>query len=209
LQAPAAYIERFSEVDDIYRRYYSAMVSNMDDNIGRVLDILKETGQMENTIIWFISDNGGYTEQYFGHADNGRLRGEKGQIFEGGIRIPATVCWEGRIGPGQVISQPAVNIDVLPTLLDILSSGHENTNMNFDGISLVPVLMNNVNIERDIFWQYRNQRALRRGDWKLYEDELYNLKDDIGEQNDLAGTNMEIFNDLLKAHEEYMNSMQN
>ena len=206
LQAPAEDLERFAHLDDIYRQYYSAMVANMDDNIGRLLDFLEDSGQMENTIIWFISDNGGYSINYFAHADNGPLKGEKGQIREGGIRIPTTLCWKGSIKPGQVIDQPSANIDILPTLLDILMPDHSGGN-EFDGISLLPVLLNNEELERDIFWQYRNERAYRRGDWKLFGDELYNLRKDIGEENNLAGSYPDIFNELVKAHQNKLNSI--
>lgn len=199
LQAPQEYLDRFSHVTDIYRRYYAAMVSNLDDNIGRVLDFLETSGQLDNTLIWFISDNGGYSETLFKHASNGVLTGQKGQLAEGGIRVPALVCWKNRIKRKQLISQPYVNTDILPTLLEIAGGGDEFV---FDGISLAPVLFGNGAPQQDIFWHFNGQKAFRRGDWKMRDDRLYNLSLDPSEQTDLSGTHPDVLEDLRSAWNE-------
>mgnify|MGYP000294407735 CR=1 FL=1 len=188
LQVPTEYLARFNEEKDPYRQMYSAMVANLDDNVGRMLNQLNEDGSLENTLIWFISDNGGYSETYFGHASNGALRGEKAQLFEGGIRIPALVSWPRHIKAGQVINQPACNVDVLPTLVSIAGIGNGINKNTVDGIDISEVLFENKTLERDIYWKYdrSDQYALRTGDWKLLNDELYNLSEDLGEQNNLA-----------------------
>lgn len=206
LQAPAAYLDRFAHVTDAYRRYYSAMVSSLDDNIGRLLDFLEASGQLENTVIWFISDNGGYSETLFQHASNGTLKGQKGQLDEGGIRVPALVCWKGKIKPGQVISQPYANMDLLPTLLNIV--GADRKEISLDGISLAPVLLNDEKLERDIFWKYHDQKAFRRGNWKMKNNELYDLSRDISEQTDLSGTNATVFEELRTAWNETAEKME-
>ena len=200
LQAPEAYVNRFSNVQDPYRRAYSAMVASLDDNVGRVLNKLEEEGLSDNTMIWFISDNGGYAESYYGHASNGVLRGEKATLWEGGIRIPAMVCWEGAIQPNQVISQPACNIDVMPTLGAIVGFADTLTHLPVDGIDISPVLFDQKTIERDIFWKYQEQRAFRRGDWKLHNsDELYHLASDISEKNNVADQHPDKLKELQQA----------
>ena len=200
LQAPEAYVDRFSDVPDPYRRAYSAMVASLDDNVGRVLDKLEEAGLSDNTMIWFISDNGGYAESYHGHASNGVLRGEKATLWEGGIRIPAMVCWPGTIQPNQVISQPVCNIDIVPTLGAITGYADTLAHLPVDGINLRPVLVDQKTIERDIFWKYRDQRAFRRGDWKLHNaDELYNLASDISEKINVADQHPDKLKELQQA----------
>src|SRR5690606_22843840 len=103
LQAPEKYLARFAHVTDPYRKTYSAMVSSLDDNISVLLDKLERDGLLENTMIWFISDNGGYAETLHAHASNGILRGQKGSLWEGGIRVPGMVRWGKRIRAGQEI----------------------------------------------------------------------------------------------------------
>ena len=188
LQAPVKYMKKFKHIPDPHRQAYTAMVSSMDDNIGRIISKLEEKHQLNNTIIWFISDNGGYSESYFGHADNGGLRGEKGTLWEGGIKIPAILMWKNRIAENQVISTPLINADVLPTLLSILNipiSDEESKVM--DGADISPVLFQHKNLERPIYWKYNNQTAIREGEWKLVDNKfLFNLKDDPNETVDLS-----------------------
>jgi len=199
LQAPQKYLDKFTHIEDVYRRYYSAMVSCLDDNIGKILNYLEENHKMENTIIWFISDNGGYSETNFKHSSNGVLRGEKASLTEGGIRIPSVVCWKGVIKPKQVISQPAINIDILPTLLAIVDPSYNEYSGSFDGVSLIPDLTEGKKRQRDLFWKYNKQKAFRRGDWKIYNDELYNLSTDISEQQNLALEKPELYQELNDA----------
>lgn len=208
LQAPEAYVNRFSTIKDPYRRAYSAMVASLDDNVGRVLNKLEAAGLSDNTMIWFISDNGGYSESYHGHASNGVLRGEKATLWEGGIRIPAMVCWPGQISSNQVVSQPVCNIDVVPTLGAITGFADTLTNLPIDGINISPVLFDQKTIARDIFWKYRDQRAFRSGDWKLHNgDELYNLSSDMSEKNNLADTHPEKLKELQQAYDQTNNTL--
>lgn len=203
LQAPEKYVNQFSHVKDPYRKVYSAMVASLDDNVGRLMSKLEKEGLLNNTIIWFISDNGGYSEKFHGHASNGVLRGEKATLWEGGIRIPALVSWKGKIEPNQVISQPACNMDIVPTLGAITGFADTLSYLPIDGKDISQVLFNQETIERDIFWQYGNQSALRRGDWKLQNyEELYNLKSDIGEKNNLAVEYPDKLKELQQAFEQ-------
>lgn len=187
LQAKQEHLDRFSHVSDVYRRYYSAMVSCMDDNVGRFLARLKASGQYDNTMIWFISDNGGYSQSYHGHADNGPLRGQKATLYEGGIRVPAMVCWKNRIKSRQTMSQPLCTIDLVPTIGAITGYGSKLLcNRPIDGRNISSVLFKNAPIKRDLYWKRGPARAFRRGKWKMLGKHLYDLEADITESNNLA-----------------------
>ncbi len=177
---------------------YAAMMEAMDTNVGRVLDKLETLGIANNTVVCFMSDNGGLSTSEGLPTSNLPLRGGKGWTYEGGIREPYLIRWPGNTKPGSVNETPVSSIDFYPTLLEIAGA---QINHPIDGISLVPELKQSDTIERDaLYWHYphySNQGgipsgAIRMGNWKLierYEDgrlHLYNLKDDIGELNDLA-----------------------
>ncbi len=197
LQAPPKYMQRFASVQDPYRKTYSAMVSSLDDQVGRILEKLQTAGMMENTIIWFISDNGGYSESYFGHADNGGLRGEKTTLWEGGIRVPAMVLWKNKIKPNQVIETPICNTDIVPTLAAIIGFKNKLSPSVIDGQDISDVLFHGKSMERSIYWNYKKQSALRMGDWKLRDNKaLFNLKDDKFETTDLAKSNPDMLKKL-------------
>ena len=189
LQAPAEYLEKFSHIEDPYRRYYTAMVACMDDQIGRVLEYLDKNGLRENTMIWFISDNGGYSESYYQHADNGVLRGEKATVYEGGIRIPAMVSWGKKLESGRVEDQMICNMDIVPTLAKILNFDKKLVNQTIDGMDVSETLLNKAKVpERSVMWTWADKYAVRRGPWKLvHETELYNIENDKSEKHDLAG----------------------
>lgn len=179
---------------------YAAMVEAMDAAIGRILTHLDEQGLSDNTIIVFTSDNGGLSTSEGSPTSNLPLRGGKGWLYEGGIRVPWIIRWPGRTGPGSVCDVPVVSTDVYPTLLE-MAGLPARRDQNLDGVSLVPLLTQDGTIEREaIFWHYphySNQGgfpggAVRIGDYKLierFEDgrvHLFNLADDVGEQFDLA-----------------------
>lgn len=203
LQAPQNYIEQFSDMDNEYRQVYAAMVASLDENVGRLLDKLAADNILENTIVWFISDNGGYSESYHGHASNGPLRGEKATLWEGGIRIPAMVLWKAKIEGGQTRNQPLANIDLLPTLGNIIGFKDTLSQISVDGMDISDVLFENEKVQRDLFWKFREFNAFRRGDWKLVNGEyLFNLRNDIGEQEDLSKQNPEKLKELQHAFQE-------
>jgi arylsulfatase A-like enzyme len=198
LQAPPQYLSRFKHISDPYRQIYAAMVSNLDDNIGRVLDVLQKEGSLENTMIWFISDNGGYSQSHFAHARNGIFKGEKQQLYEGGIRVPAVMCWQKRVKPRQIISQPLCNIDIMPTLSAITGTQKYLDKTVIDGLDVSKVLFKGKTLERHIYWAYKpaKQFAFRSGNWKLLNDALYNLEQDPSEKTDVAAQNIEKYNTL-------------
>lgn len=178
---------------------YAAMLEQMDSAIGRVLEALDKTGTIQNTIIVFTSDNGGLSTSEGHPTSNLPLRAGKGWPYEGGIRTPWIIRAPGVTAPGSICDTPVSTIDIYPTLL-ALAGLQPAANQPLDGVSLVPLLKGGTLPERPLYWHYPhygNQggapcAAVRDGDWKLvewYEDgsrELYNLKDDLGEQHNVA-----------------------
>ncbi len=178
---------------------YKEMVEVMDEGVGRIIQSLKESGQYENTIVVFISDNGAN-----GNGNNGILRGFKGGVYEGGSRVPAMISYPGIIQKGAINNEIVLSMDLLPTLLDFI--GQKPGDTNIDGISIKENLINQVELpERDLFFAYKNKSFVRSGAWKLIlienetgdQVELYNLSNDIRESNDVSSENPGLTNDLL------------
>lgn len=179
---------------------YAAMMETMDTSIGRVLDKLKQLGLEDDTIVCFMSDNGGLSTSEGSPTSNLPLRGGKGWLYEGGIREPYLIRWPGVTKPGSTCDEPVISTDFFPTIL-AMTGQKLRPKLHQDGVSLVPLLKQAGGIEREsLYWHYphySNQGgipggAIRTGDFKLverFEDgrvHLYNLKDDIGERIDLA-----------------------
>lgn len=197
---------------------YSAMIEHIDHSVARIEQKLKETGLSENTIVIFFSDNGGLMSRYdrapllaknklevykdnplrYIASSNAPLRGEKGTVYEGGIREPLIIKWSGKIPSSSVSKAIVSSVDFYPTLLEI-ADVDKATEQILDGTSFLPVLLKDqYDSERAIFWHYPVYHhdvpasAIRKGDWKLIENlvtnemELYNLRLDISEAMDLA-----------------------
>ena len=179
---------------------YSGMVESMDTAVGRVVSKLKELGLYDNTVICFMSDNGGLSTSEGSPTSNLPLRGGKGWLYEGGIREPFLIRAPGTSEPGGVCDHPVVSMDFYPTMLE-LAGLDAQPDLHQDGLSLVPLLKGGESLDRDaLYWHYphySNQGgipggAIRMGDYKLHERfedgrvHLYNLKEDVGEQIDLA-----------------------
>lgn len=180
------------------------MVEAIDGSVGRIVESVKANGLAENTLIVFTSDNGGYLTYEGGYhnvSSNGPLRGQKTQVYEGGIRVPAIASWPGRIAPG-VADDLTASFDLFPTFLELAGLG-ERTDLKLDGVSLAPLLLDGEALpSRTLFWRMRDRRAVRRGPWKLVAvgeaaPELYNLAEDIGESADLAADQPELAGQLL------------
>jgi len=177
------------------RAGYAAMVTRMDREIGRIMALLNELGIDDKTLIFFSSDNGptfngGTDSEFFNSA--GPLRGLKTMLYEGGIRVPLVARWPGKIKPGTVSEHISAFWDFLPTFAEL--SGTKPLR-DIDGISIVPSLLGNnekQEFHEFLYWEYSGRQAVRMGDWKAYRKdvssriELYNLKDDIAEQHNLA-----------------------
>ena len=191
LQAPEKYTSRFSSIPAGNRRTFAAMLSAMDDAVGKVLQALRRHGIEENTLIIFLSDNGGPTRQTT--SSNGPLRGFKGQVLEGGIRVPFMMQWKGRVPAGKTLSAPVISLDIAPT---VLAAAGISQPAGLDGKDLLPFLaQEQAGSPHDaLFWRFGDQKAVRRGDWKLVTlpaegTRLYNLSSDIGEAKDLSAAN--------------------
>ena len=192
---------------------YAAMVSMVDRNVGEVIDLLKELGLEDDTIVFFTGDNGG--QDRFRSKDHPRgffmpnknpetgveFRGGKGNLYEGGLRIPFMVRWPGKIKAGQVSDLRFYQPDVLPTLAEI--SGAKAPD-DIDGISFLPTLIGGEQREHEFFyWEYGNQVAARIGEWKAIQNRksgtwaLYDLEKDISETNDVAKAHPQILAKLV------------
>jgi len=183
------------------RAGYAAMITRMDREIGRILDLLEKLGLAENTVVMFSSDNGptfnGGTDSTF-FESAGPLRGLKTMLYEGGIRVPMVARWPGKIQPGSETDHISAFWDVLPTITDIVGGDPPD---GIDGVSFLPTLLGQkkkqINHEY-MYWEYNGKQAVRMGPWKAYRPgfeeriELYNLEDDIGEQKDVAADHPEI-----------------
>jgi arylsulfatase A len=185
---------------------YAAMVESVDDSVGRILRQLEALGIASNTVVVFMSDNGGLWPQ---STSNAPLRAGKGFPYEGGIREPLLVKWPGVTTPGATCSVPVSSIDFFPTLLEMAGVKPQS---NVDGRSFVPLLRQAGSLQREaLFWHYPHYWGgnrvqpfgiVRAGDWKLIEFyegmrvELYNLNDDLGETRDLAKAKPEQAADL-------------
>lgn len=190
------------------RAAYAAMITRMDRDIGSMMDLLKELGLDENTLVIFTSDNGptaniGPDTDFF--DSNGPLRAKKGSLYDGGIRVPTIARWPGRIEPGTVNDHVGAIWDVMPTLAELTGA---KAGDDIDGISFLPTLLNESDQKEHeyLYWEYPasgGQQAVRMGDWKGVRQnlmrkegdrsiQLYNLQDDIGEQNNVADNHPEI-----------------
>jgi arylsulfatase A-like enzyme len=188
MQAPVALLPEFEGLRGEQRRLFAAMTRSMDNATGEVLKALRNQGLEQDTLIVFLSDNGGPTAELT--SSNVPLRGGKGQLYEGGIRVPFACSWKGRVPAGTVSSQPVSALDILPTALAAAGSALPQ---KLDGVNLLPHLTGSQqSVSREsLFWRYGPSLALRRGDWKLVKQrtpdfQLFNLSADVGESNDLA-----------------------
>jgi len=186
---------------------FAAIISRMDADIGKLFEKLRAKGMDENTLVFFSSDNGPHREGHHNpdfFDDNGPLRGIKRDLYEGGIRVSTIARWPGAIQPGQVSDFVWAGWDFLPTAAELSGA---RVPKGIDGVSIVPVLTGKgTPPKRDyLYWEFHERgfhQAIRQGDWKLvrqgpaFKSELFNLKDDIGESNDLAARHPDIVKKL-------------
>lgn len=196
------------EADHLDNPYLAAMLERMDAGVGAIMDELEKNGLAENTLLVFFSDNGG-TEKV---ANNGHLRSYKGWLYEGGLRVPLLMRLPGKIKAGSKTGVPVSSIDFYPTFLEFVGSQHPG-NQVIDGVSLLPLLTEGKAPERHtLFWHYPAETGVRKaqassvirsGDYKLieffqdYRIELYDLKNDPREKQNMAGKMPEKAEELL------------
>jgi arylsulfatase B len=189
MQATTAEMKRFNGIGDEHRQVFAAMLSSLDNGVGALLQAIRSNGLEDNTIVVFISDNGGPTGELT--SSNKPLRGGKGQLWEGGIRVPFLLQWKGQFRGGRVMDEPVISLDLVPTIAAAAGISLPSS-LPFDGVDLLPVLRGGKQLgQRNLFWRYGSNIALRRGDWKLIrqaergqrsaEFALFNLRQDPGE----------------------------
>lgn len=217
MHAPDKYLSRFKGIADEQRRTYAAMLSAMDDGIGRTLDALRGERLEDDTLVFFFSDNGGPTMQgtTINASSNGPLRGSKRQTWEGGIRVPFIMRWKGRLAEGKIDARPIIQLDVLPTAL-AAAGVPPKPEWKLDGVNLLPYVTGKDQRppHEALYWRLFAHMAIRKGPWKLVKTmegpllasdttqpdlsgaQLFNLADDIGETKDLAAARPEKVKEL-------------
>ncbi|MBM3735613.1 MAG: sulfatase [Acidobacteria bacterium] len=196
MQAEDERLKKHAHIADTRRRTYVAMLESMDDAVGTILAKVKETGLEQDTLIFFLSDNGGPTNKYAVNGSINRpLRGSKGDTWEGGIRVPMLAQWKGRLSAGTAYHKPVIQLDISATAAS-LGTGRINREWKLDGVDLIPYLTGKQRNDphRALYWRFGELMAVRMGDWKVVrtwdnkQPELYNLAKDIGEENNLASS---------------------
>jgi uncharacterized sulfatase len=236
--APEKVVQQYQQLgyskEGIHNATYLAALEHLDQSIGRLLQNLDQRGKAGDTIVFFLSDNGGVDELF----DNHPLRAGKGSIYEGGIRVPLIIRWPGRVRPGTVSDEPVHVTDLFPTILEIAGQELEKFDHSVDGSSLLPLLMEEKGFKTsslcwftplyDKRWGLTPSAAIRRGRYKLihffgdYVDlddgrkyipegriELYDLQKDLGERRDLSGTLPELKEELLGELHDWIQSTGN
>ncbi len=204
MDALEKYRARFATITDPRRRTFAAMLSALDDGVGQILGAIRQHKLEENTLVFFLSDNGGPTPQTT--AKNNPLRGFKGQVYEGGTRVPFAVQWKGRIPAGKTYSNPVIALDLHATALAAagLTAPAEQP---LDGVDLLPYVTgkNAKRPHEQLYWRFGPQSAIRSGDWKLVRPpngapQLFDLAKDVGESTDLAAKEPERVRQLTEAY---------
>lgn len=213
LQGADRYMQKFAHIKDIQRRIFAAMLANLDDSVGTVLKKIRQSRLEKDTLVIFLSDNGGPTRELT--SSNLPLRGEKGQMYEGGIRIPFMMSWSGKLPTGKLYHQPVSSVDLHATALTIAGSKPDPKS---DGVNLLPYLQDKKqgSPHKTLYWRQGHRAALRSDNWKLVRHspknkpddwELYNLETDLSETNNLASTNPTELQELITQWQQYDNQM--
>ena len=199
--------ERIKHIDHEHRRNYAGLIAAMDDNVGKILATIANNDLADNTMVIFTNDNGGPGGK--DSTSNYPLKGHKGSLLEGGIRVPWAMSWPGVISPGTVIDELTITMDILPTVIEAAGASVDSE-WRLDGRSLLPLLKNpeGVREDRTLYWRrsgIEGPIALREGNWKLLsrnsddkKPELYNLAKDVGEKNNIAEQNPKVLKRLMK-----------
>ena len=192
VQAPEEEVAKYRDIlkDEKLANYYAA-VTRMDRVIGDLLKVFDDAGQTDNTIVIFLSDNGGS-----GNGGNAPLKGSKSTMWEGGLRVPFIIRWPGKIPAGKVVDDFLTSLEIVPTLLSAIGASPPK-DLKLDGFDMLPVLRGEKASPRtEMFWQHRSDKAARVGHWKWLDSAkgkgLYDLRSDVGENHDLTEDRPEI-----------------
>lgn len=209
LQATEKYLSRFTHIKEKDRRTYAAMVSAVDDGVGKLMETLRRQGLLEDTIVFFLSDNGGPISK--NASNNAPLRGAKSDLFEGGIRVPFAMQWKGTIPAGQTYEEPIISLDIMGTIAAI-TGVPISSDRPLDGVNLVPYLTRKKTgaPHEQLFWRKLEQQgmAVRSGSNKLVANSqrqkhyaLFDLKTDIHEDENLRWKKPQITKELVESWE--------
>ena len=205
MQSAYVDLEMFKNIKDEKRRLAVSMNYALDRNVGRIMSALKSQGIEKNTLVIFLSDNGG--KPGGNHSLNTPLRGQKGQLWDGGIRIPFCLQWPARVNPGQKIDVPIISLDIMPT---VVAAAGGKVKEKIDGVNLVPLMTGKTTklMDRYIYWRFNRAWAIRDANWKLLNDrgaktpQLFNIASDISENKNLYNEKPEIAKRLQDRHDE-------
>ncbi|MCC9066111.1 sulfatase-like hydrolase/transferase [Flavobacterium piscisymbiosum] len=198
-QVRKKYYDRFPNVKDENKRVYFAMISALDDAVGRIRAKVKKEGLEDNTLIIFASDNGG--ADYTFATTNAPLKAGKFSHFEGGVNVPFALSWKGKIKPHTIYKTPVSTLDIFATIAAAIHSDLPKDRV-YDGVDLVSTVNENKEAHKTLYWRSGDAKAIRSGDWKLiisgktHEEWLYNLANDKSETTDLAQQNPEKVKEL-------------
>ena len=212
LQGAKKYMHRFAQIEDIHRRIFAAMLANLDDSVGGILEAVRKNRLEENTLIIFLSDNGGPTRELT--SSNLPYRGEKGQMYEGGLRVPMAMQWKGSLPTKKDFDGFTTSVDLFATITSLF----EAKAPTMDGVDLMPYLTGKKegNPRESFFWRQGKKTALRQGAWKLINMrgtlehpkwELYHLGKDPTESSDLSSTQLDLLSTLTKQWDAYQEEM--
>lgn len=215
LQATQKYLDRFAHIKNKKRRTYAAMVSAVDDGVGQLLDALKERGIEDNTIVFFLSDNGGPEPK--NGSDNGPLKEGKSSLFEGGVRVPFAVQWPGKIPAGQVYDEAVISLDIFATAV-AQAQAPIRASHPIDGTDLIPYLNGQQKgvPHEYLFWRKFDQNwyiaqegksGLKLMTGRKNEPRLFDLKRDIGEDTDIAKRKQKVIKKLNKEQMDWLMEM--
>ena len=231
-QVPESYVDRLKNLPVLHedRRVFAGMVLAMDDAIGRILDKAWTEDERENTLIFFLTDNGSPRGQGIEvKGDNrqkdrgqttmsspGTLRGFKGDVYEGGFRVPFLINWKGRVPEGEVYSYPVSSLDIAATIASITGTEKMKTGHELEGTDIIPYVRREKSGRPHelLFWRRDNDFAVRKGDWKLeyndqgstYRIQLFNLAEDPDEYYDLSDKMPEKANELINIFDAWENT---
>ena len=212
MHAKDEHLEKFNHIKDQTRRKYASMVYSMDENIGKILSELRKHGLEEDTLIFFLSDNGGPKNIA---ASNGELRGQKKEFYEGGIHVPYVVQWKGKLPAGSTFPNPVISLDILPTAVSA-ARGNISKDWKLDGVNLLPYLAGNSKKppHEELYWRFLFQNCIRTPEWKLvkakekdggkvHDWQLFKMSDDLGEKQDVIKQYPEVAEKLLKKYDQW------
>jgi arylsulfatase A-like enzyme len=207
-QVPDKYLKMYAEPGTPYSRKveYPALVTQLDDSIGEIMQRLRQNGLDDNTLVVFLSDNGGDQA-----ADNGPLRSHKTSLFEGGLRDPMIARWPGKIPANRMNEQFVTSMDLFPSFLAAAGTNAPK-GLALDGFNILPVLEGRARSPRtECFYQDKNNRAARVGPWKWVQSQegsgLFNLVNDIGEKHDLSAERADVLAKVKGRWEEWRKQM--